>query len=152
VMLLMISVAEELVFRGYVLRSLMKSFNKWVAVVISAFLFAAVHFTNPDVSIIGILNTFAGGLLLGITFIHSRNLWLPVLLHFSWNFVQGPLLGFPVSGHSFKSIFILHEKGNVLVSGGNYGFEGSVIPAILLLIAVILWSYFESKKATQAYY
>jgi membrane protease YdiL (CAAX protease family) len=138
-LLMMVAISEELVFRGYVLRNLMRSFNKWVALLISALLFTAVHLSNPDVPVLALVNTFLAGLVTGITFMNTRNLWLPIFFHFSWNFLQGPVLGYSVSGFKFRSILIMEAKGDELISGGAYGFEGSMICTIMLMIAVVLW-------------
>lgn len=143
--LMMVAVSEELVFRGYVLRNLMQSFNRWVALLISALLFASVHLSNPDVPALALLNTFLGGLITGITFIHTRNLWLPVFFHFSWNFIQGPVLGYSVSGLKFRSFLIMETKGDGLISGGSYGFEASLICTVMLVMAVVLWGLREEK-------
>jgi membrane protease YdiL (CAAX protease family) len=151
VLLLMVAFSEEIVFRGYVLRNLMKSFNKWVALLISSTLFTLVHVSNPDVPWTGLLNTFIGGLLIGITYINTRSLWLPISFHFTWNFMQGPLVGFSVSGISFRSLFLLETKGNPLLSGGNYGFEGSLLASFLLLEALSFCSYFERKRSVPVY-
>jgi len=149
--LLMVAAAEELVFRRYILRNLMKSFNKWISLFISALLFTLVHVSNPQVPAIALLSTFAGGMLLGITFIHTRNLWFPVFFHFSWNFLQGPVLGFRISGLEFSSILVMQTKGNVAISGGNYGFEGSLFSCLLLVFAGIVWGYFERKRQQSGY-
>jgi membrane protease YdiL (CAAX protease family) len=151
VVLLMVAVYEEIVFRGYVLRNLVKSFNKWLALFISALLFTLVHASNPGVPWVGLLNTFIGGLLIGITYINTRSLWLPIFFHFTWNLAQGPVIGFHVSGISFNSLFILETKGNSLVSGGDYGFEGSLVASFFLLAAFSVWGYFESKRSPSAY-
>jgi membrane protease YdiL (CAAX protease family) len=150
VLLLMVAFSEEIVFRGYVLSNLMKSFNKWVSLLINAILFALVHASNPGVPWTALLNTFIGGLLIGITYISTRNLWLPIGFHFTWNFMQGPIIGFHVSGISFKSLFILETKGHPLLSGGDYGFEGSLVASLLLIAAFGVWSYFESKRSLPA--
>jgi membrane protease YdiL (CAAX protease family) len=147
----MVALYEEIVFRGYVLRNLMKSFNKWPALFISALLFTLVHASNPGIPWTGLLNTFLGGALIGVAYIHTRSLWLPVFFHFTWNFMQGPVIGFPVSGIPFNSLFILETKGNPLVSGGDYGFEGSLISSFFLLAAFSVWGYFESKRAHSGY-
>lgn len=151
VVLLMVAFYEEIVFRGYVLRNMMKSFNKWLALFISALLFTLVHASNPGVPWTGLLNTFLGGMLIGITYINTRSLWLPVCFHFTWNFIQGPVIGFHVSGISFTSLFILETKGNSLVSGGEYGFEGSLVSSFFLLAAFSIWGYFESKRSHSGY-
>lgn len=146
-LLTMISFSEELVFRGYVLRNLMKSFNKWTALIISAPLFTIVHFSNAGIPPIGILNTFLGGLVLGISFILTRGLWLPIFFHLGWNFMQGPILGFRVSGLSFDSVLSLETSGSNLINGGDYGFEGSIICTILLTTAFVAGCYLEQKKS-----
>jgi membrane protease YdiL (CAAX protease family) len=145
-LLAMIAVSEELIFRGYVLKNLMKSFNKWIALVISAVLFSIIHSSNDGIPVVGMLNTFLGGLVLGIAYVITQSLWLPIFFHLSWNFIQGPVLGFPVSGLTFESIMSIESNGPSMVTGGKYGFEGSVICTIMLTIAVIAGCYLESKK------
>ena len=139
--LLLVAFSEELVFRGYILRNLMKSFNPWLSLSISALLFALVHLMNPGIPVVGVINIILGGLLLGITFMNTRNLWMPVLFHFSWNFFQGPVLGFPVSGVAFKTLLSATISGNELISGGSFGFEGSIICTVVLLAAFLVFVF-----------
>ncbi|MBA4166606.1 MAG: CPBP family intramembrane metalloprotease [Chitinophagaceae bacterium] len=139
--MLLVAFSEELVFRGYILRNLMKSFNPWLSLAISAFLFALVHIMNPGIPVVGVINIVLGGLVLGITFMNTRNLWMPVLFHFSWNFFQGPVLGFPVSGLAFRTILSTTLSGNDLITGGSFGFEGSVICTVLLLVAFLIFLF-----------
>lgn len=146
VLLVMISLSEELIFRGYVLRNLMKSFNKWIALFLSALLFAIVHYSNLGIPSLGLANTFLGGLVLGIAFIITRSLWLPIFFHLSWNFIQGPVLGFPVSGLSFESMMSIERTGSAVITGGQYGFEGSIICSFVLFVALIAGCYIESQK------
>lgn len=145
-LLLMVAAGEELVFRGYVLRNLAKSINKWLALLASSALFTLVHASNPSVAPIPLLNTFLGGLVMGITFLHTRNLWLPVLFHFTWNFLQGPVVGFPVSGLAFESILIASPEGDPTISGASYGFEGSLVCSTLLLLTFIGYAFAEHKR------
>lgn len=145
-LLLLVATGEELVFRGYILRNFVKSFNKWIALIISALLFTLVHVSNNAVPVLALLNTFLGGILLGLTFIHTRNLWMPVFFHFSWNFLQAPVFGFRVSGVEFQSLFVLQPKGNVFMSGGDYGFEASAICTILLILASALLIFREQQR------
>ncbi len=133
--MMLVAFSEELVFRGYILRNLMKSFNKWISLIISALLFTLVHLTNPGIPVIGIINIVLGGLLLGLAFIVSKNLWMPVMFHFTWNFFQGPVLGFPVSGLLFKPVLSTTLTATDWITGGNFGFEGSIICTMLLLIS-----------------
>ncbi|MCK4661465.1 MAG: CPBP family intramembrane metalloprotease [Bacteroidales bacterium] len=128
------AIIEEIVFRGYVLNNLMDSIkNKYIALLISAILFALLHGVNPNLSILGFINLIIAGIALGITYIHTKNLWFPIFLHISWNFFQGPIFGFEVSGSSFNSIIQQKVIGNDIITGGNFGFEGSIIITVLLI-------------------
>ena len=145
-LMIIIAVGEEMVFRGYILNNLMQSLNKWLALAISAALFALVHSNNPGIDIVAMMNLFAGGLLLGINYIFTKNLWFSILLHTAWNFLQGPVLGFPVSGVNLQSILHPELKGNVLMTGGSFGPEASFLTGVILLIAVlILYLIYQSR-------
>ena len=137
-LMIVIAVGEELVFRGYILNNLMQSLNRWLALAISAALFALMHSNNPGVDLVAMLNLFAGGLLLGINYVFTRNLWFSILLHTAWNFLQGPVLGFPVSGVHLPSVLDHELKGSPLVTGGAFGLEASVITGILLILSILI--------------
>lgn len=134
VIMILVAAAEEFIFRGLILRKLLHTLNKWLALIISAVLFAAVHMANTDITPLGIFNVFLGGMVFGISYMHSRSLPLVIFFHFAWNFFQGPILGFPVSGLPFESLFKLEVSTPTLINGGNFGFEGSIVCSILLLL------------------
>jgi membrane protease YdiL (CAAX protease family) len=96
-----------------------------------------VHLGNLHIDVIAVVNLLAGGFLLGINYIYTRNLWFSILFHFSWNFCQGSVLGYEVSGLGFQSLLQMEKNGNTLLTGGQFGFEGSVIATILLVIAIL---------------
>jgi uncharacterized protein len=142
----MIAFYEEAVFRGYILNNLMESFGKWIALPVSAFLFTLFHLGNPGMNIVPLANIFLAGVLLGINYIYTKNIWFAVLFHFAWNFFQGPLLGYKVSGIDFSSLLQTELKGDLLLTGGEFGFEGSVLDLALTLIAIlILYLAYEKK-------
>ncbi|MFT3933586.1 MAG: CPBP family intramembrane metalloprotease [Chitinophagaceae bacterium] len=145
-LMLMSAFSEEIICRGYILNNLLDSMGKWPALILSALLFALAHFANPDFSVIAAVNIFLAGLLLGLNYIYTRNLWFGIALHFSWNFFQGPILGYEVSGIPLKSLLEHDVQGSVLLTGGKFGFEGSLLASVLLAlsIAALLWVY-ESK-------
>jgi membrane protease YdiL (CAAX protease family) len=147
-LMIIIAVGEEMVFRGYILNNLMQSLNRWLALTISAALFSLMHSNNPAVDIVAMMNLFIGGLLLGINYIFTKNLWFSILLHTLWNFLQGPVLGFAVSGVHLESILQPELKGNVLLTGGDFGLEASLLTGMVLIIAVlILYLLYQSRKA-----
>ncbi|MES2773954.1 MAG: CPBP family glutamic-type intramembrane protease [Bacteroidota bacterium] len=144
-LMLLVALAEELFFRGYILNNLMQSVNKWLALVISAALFAAVHIGNPAAkdSVLPVIEVFIGGLMLGINYIYTKNLWFGIFLHFGWNFFMGPVLGYEVSGINLQPVLTQNITGPELWTGGAFGFEGSVLSLVLNLAVtgILVWVY-----------
>ena len=148
-LLIVIAFSEELVFRGYILNNLLRSFSKWGALIISAILFAGFHISNPGITPLAFANLALVGVLLGINYIYSRNLWFSILLHFSWNLFQGPLMGFKVSGLSLPTVLQQEIKGDLILTGGDFGLEGSVLITAITLVAILLLNLaFEKKYRT----
>jgi len=143
---------EELVFRGYILNNLMESFNKWIALLISAILFAIFHLDNPSVNIVAVLNVFSAGVLLGVNYIYTKNLWFAFLFHFGWNFFEGPILGYKISGLNTQTLLQTELKGDVLLTGGEFGFEGSIFSLALMLITILLLYWIYEKREQSAKY
>jgi membrane protease YdiL (CAAX protease family) len=143
VLMLLVAFGEELIFRGYVLNNLMQSQKRRVALLTSALLFATFHMGSPGANVLPIINVFLAGLVLGVNYSHTRNLWFGIAFHFVWNFFQGPVLGYKVSGKAFGSVLEQDLQGPVLLTGGKFGFEGSTLCTVLMLITAILleWSY-----------
>jgi membrane protease YdiL (CAAX protease family) len=145
-LMLMIAFSEELVVRGYVLNNLLQSVNTWVALGISAVFFALMHLGNPDMSIISFAIILVAGFFIGINYIYTRNLWFGIFFHFAWNFIEGPVYGYEVSGITMTSILDQTMNGPDIITGGPFGFEGSIICLLLLVAATILLNNFFSKK------
>lgn len=110
-----------------------------MALVISSIVFALVHTTNSNVSVVGIVNIFLAGLLLGLLFIKYGSVWVASGLHFSWNYVQSTILGFNVSGEKTYNMIEIEEVGNDLITGGAFGFEGSLLSVIFLLGLILCY-------------
>ena len=132
-----VSLNEEIAIRGYILQNLSSSFNKYIALVLSSLVFMLMHIGNPNMSGIPLFNLFLAGLFLGVYCIHKNNLWFPIGAHFTWNYFQGPVLGFEVSGNDVDSIFIQSLEGSELITGGEFGFEGSIILTIFMIIGIV---------------
>ncbi|MBD3402551.1 CPBP family intramembrane metalloprotease [candidate division GN15 bacterium] len=133
-----IGVREEIVMRGYMLNNLMQSANKYLSLLLIAMVFALAHGLNPNVSWIGLTNIIIAGLLLGIYYIHQKNLWFPIGLHIGWNYVQGVVWGSPVSGMDIPSVVTLEFVGPERWTGGDFGFEASLATTVITIIATIL--------------
>lgn len=136
---ILVSINEEIFVRGYLLRNFMDSMNRYVALILSSLIFMALHLLNPNVSLVGVINIFLAGLLLGIGYIFTKNLWFPLALHFSWNFFQGPIFGFEVSGTKSDSLISQSINGSELLTGGKFGLEGSIIASVLCSLGILLF-------------
>lgn len=133
-----VSLNEEIMVRGYILNNFTDSVNKYLALIITAILFGIMHGLNANISWIGLLNIILAGILLGIYYIHKQNLWFPIGIHFTWNFFQGPVFGFEVSGNATESIIKQSIAGNELMTGGEFGFEASLLATLLMIIAIVI--------------
>ena len=139
-----VSVLEETFVRGYVLKNLLKSFNPVISLVISSALFSLLHFLNPNVNYLALVELFIGGIALGVSYIYTKNLWFPFAFHFSWNFFQ-VIFGFNVSGLDTYSLieFEILEPNNL--NGGDFGFEGSYLSIIFTLIIIFFLNNYYKK-------
>ena len=97
---------------------------------------------TPNINFLATLNLFLAGIVLGIYYIHKSNLWLPIGMHLTWNFFQGPVFGFEVSGIEAESIINQSVSGSDLLTGGAFGFEGS----LLCTFAIVLMILYLDKK------
>lgn len=139
------SMGEEVMARSWLIPAVESRFGTWAALLISSGIFSLIHFFNPNVHWVGLLNIFLAGLMLGIFFLKYRNIWFVTGLHAGWNWVQATVFDFNVSGHDVPSIINFNPYGNELISGGEFGFEGSImsIVVILIVIAWSLWKYWD---------
>ncbi|MBT3442306.1 MAG: CPBP family intramembrane metalloprotease [Flavobacteriaceae bacterium] len=138
-----VSFFEEIIFRGYMLKNLLESFNPFVALLISSLFFSLIHASNPNVTSLGLCNIFLAGIFLGVSYAFTKNLWFPIALHFSWNFFQA-MFGFKVSGLDSYSIIEFMIPYNNMINGGEFGFESSILSIIVLFIGtIIIWNYFK---------
>ena len=134
-----IAIIEEILVRGIVFRIIEEKLGTYIALSISAVLFGALHMANPNSTMLsGLCITFAG-FLLGAAFVYSRNLWFPIALHFAWNFTQSGIFGAITSGNEkTKSLLESKIQGSVLLTGGEFGPEGSIQATLFCLIAAIV--------------
>ena len=147
-MLLFISVGftEELFFRGYILGNLMLSMNRWVALLLSSVVFSLAHIGNAHFSLLGFTTIILAGLLLGLPYIFTKSLWLPISLHFSWNFFQGTIFGFSVSGNTEYALVTQTRNADSIWNGGSFGFEGSILAILFLALAIVALTIRYNKK------
>jgi len=144
---------EELLSRGYQLQNMAEGFNFpslgprgaiLLAWVLSSALFGLLHLSNPNASPISTLNITFAGLLLGTGYVLTGRLAIPIGLHITWNFFQGNVFGFPVSGGGVGQATMIAtvEQGPDLMTGGAFGPEAGLVGVAAMVIAsltVLLW-------------
>lgn len=131
---------EEVATRGWLLTRIAARTNLPLAIVISSSLFGILHMGNAGVTFLSVLNIILDGVLAGLLFIYTDSIWLVVAQHGTWNYVQGNLLGFQVSGTGADaSIFsFTMGSGPDWLTGGEFGAEGSIITTLVLLVSVVM--------------
>ena len=134
------SIGEEIFFRGYGFQELMTAAGPWATIVPVGVLFALLHGSNPGADYLSTANTAGFGILFGYAYLRSRDLWLPMGLHFGWNMAL-PLFGVNVSGLRMKVTgYEMSWTAGSLWSGGEYGPEASVLTSVALF-ALCLYLY-----------
>ena len=131
---------EEVATRGWLLTRIAARTNLPFAIAISSSLFGILHMGNAGVTFLSVLNIILDGVLAGLLFIYTDSIWLVVAQHGTWNYVQGNLLGFQVSGTGADaSIFsFTMGSGPDWLTGGEFGAEGSLITTIVLLASLVI--------------
>jgi uncharacterized protein len=132
--------AEEVLFRGYPLQTFTRANLAWLGITLTSASFAASHLRNPNVAgAFTLINTTIAGVWLGIAYLRTRSLWLPLGLHWSWNWTMGSVMGLPVSGiNSVAPAPLLHavNAGPDWITGGAYGIEGGAACTLALLVSI----------------
>jgi membrane protease YdiL (CAAX protease family) len=147
-----VAINEELTFRGYQLKNLAEGFtNKTInsqGAIVLAFLFSSAifglaHAANPNSTTVSTLNIIMAGLVIGLPYLLTGELGLSIGLHLTWNFFQGPVYGFAVSGDSPPThLFSIQQTGPILWTGGAFGPEGGLIALLWLIVGcglILLW-------------
>jgi membrane protease YdiL (CAAX protease family) len=136
---LIAAVGEEIVLRGVVFRILEGAMGTTVALILSGLLFGFLHAGNPGATPISSLAiALEAGILLAAAYALTRSLWLPIGLHFAWNFAEGGIYSAPVSGIPFKGLLNAPIAGPPLLSGGAFGPEASVVAVGVCLVAALV--------------
>lgn len=138
--LLIGATGEELLFRGYAFQQLIRAVGPWFSIASTSLLFAWGHSANPAFSRIGMANTALFGILFGYAYWRTRDLWLPLGIHFAWNFSLA-IVGANVSGLKIKLMGIsMVAAGSPAWSGGEYGPEASLLTTMVLAaVAMFVW-------------
>ncbi len=131
---------EEVATRGWLLTRIAARTNLPLAIGISSSLFGILHLGNAGVTFLSVLNIILDGVLAALLFIYTDSIWLVVAQHGTWNYVQGNLLGFQVSGTGADASIFTFTMGSGpdWLTGGEFGAEGSIITTLVLLVSVVI--------------
>lgn len=142
-----VAISEELIVRGYLLQTINQVWGGAVAIVASSLYWGIAHIFNPNASLISALNITVAGLLFAYAYSITGHLWLPIALHFSWNFAEGAIFGYPVSGFQIEnSILQPAVEGPKALTGGLFGPEGGIVALLAIVIgALILYGWGRSR-------
>jgi membrane protease YdiL (CAAX protease family) len=123
---------EELINRGYIFQALCEGTRTWIAVLLTSIVFSIVHVFNQNWSMASALFLFTHGVLYAVAYLKTRSLWTAIGVHWSWNFIQGPIFGIPVSGSIItNSLFNAQPQGSDIFNGGQFGVEGSILSSLI---------------------
>ena len=139
--------AEELVTRAWLLPVSVKKTNLPIGLLTSSLLFALLHLGNPDIGILPIVNIALFGLFASLYLLRTDNVWGIIGLHTAWNFSQGNIYGFSVSGTGVDAAVLnfIPKSDSSWLTGGAFGAEASVFSSLILLMAVF-YLLFKMKK------
>jgi membrane protease YdiL (CAAX protease family) len=138
---------EELLCRALLLSLLLFLLKReWIALLLSSLLFGGLHASNEGADALSLLSNIGGGLIYGLAFIRTQSLLLPLVLHFSWNALQGPVLGMNVSGEGHSGLFNTTIKEGAPWVNAAYGIEGGLLGAGTRLFILFLLLAYLSKE------
>lgn len=143
--------SEELMYRGYHLTNIAEGFNTkaigpkysiGIAVFLSSILFGVFHLGSPDATLISIFIIFTMAILLGIAYVLTGRLAIPIGIHIAWNLFLGNVFGFPVSGTTFSADTVtflsIQQGGPDLWTGGSFGPEGGLLGLLVIIAGIFL--------------
>jgi membrane protease YdiL (CAAX protease family) len=146
---------QELIVRSYLFQEIWKKYSGTAAVIVSTILFLLMHAGPISKGTAGLLagaNILFASVLLGIAYLRSGALWLPIGIHFGWNAFQGPVLGINVTGMDLGAhwhAFALN--GPDLWTGGEMGVEGGLAGLAGPLLGIVLVFLFYRKPVQAPY-
>lgn len=142
---LLVALLEELVFRAVLFRIVELRWGTRTALLVSSLLFALAHLPNEHITALAVLNTAVASFGLAAGYLLTRRVWLPVGMHFAWNYLFDAVVGVAVSGHPARGWLLAHLSGPEWLSGGAYGVEGSLV-TLLVWGAAGAWMLFTSQR------
>jgi uncharacterized protein len=149
----LVALQEEVLFRGFLFQRLRDGLGAWPALLLLATLFAVSHGDNPGMeattTLVATLDMTLGGIVLGLAYLRTRSLALPIGIHLGWNWMQGSILGFAVSGTTASGVLHPTILGqSEWLTGGAFGMEASVFSVVVDTSTLVLLLCWKPRGAT----
>lgn len=145
-MFILVGFAEELLCRGYIISVLRQTKSLLAIYLISGAIFALLHSANPGIGILPYINLILIGVLWAYSYMRSGNIWLPIGYHITWNYFQGCVFGFKVSGTTEKGILSTTYRTNTILNGGDFGPEGGLFVTLVIVLGFLAIRYYYKNK------
>lgn len=146
IVFIFVGISEELFYRGFIVTSLRTFNSKPFVIIISSIIFSLVHIFNNEFNLMSFLNIILIGVVFAYMFIELKSLWMPIGFHILWNYFQGNVYGFNVSGLTVPSIFTTEYKINNLFNGGDFGPEAGLFTTLITLFAMLFLKWYLTKR------
>jgi uncharacterized protein len=127
---------QEILFRSYIYQSIETNFNALSAIIITSVLFSVSHIGAIKAGIIPSLNVFGAGLVFAIAYYKTKNLWMPIVIHFIWNFSVSSILYKPIT--YYKGLELFQLKGSKLLAGGEGGVQTTILTTLTIIIVIMV--------------
>lgn len=127
---------QEILFRSYIFQSIENNYNVISAIIITSVLFLGSHIGAVKAGIIPSLNVFGAGLIFAIAYYKTKNLWMPIVIHFIWNFSVSSILYKPIT--DYKGLELFQLEGGKLLAGGEDGVQTTILTTLTIIIVIIL--------------
>lgn len=139
---ILVGFAEEIYGRGYIMSVLRQTRNIPVVVIVSSVIFALMHSFNSGIALIPYINLTLVGVLFAYIYLKSGNIWMSIGYHITWNYFQGNVFGFKVSGTNTAGIITTVYKNENIYNGGKFGPEGGLFVTAVLLLGFLFVKHF----------
>ncbi len=146
---LLVGVVEEVVFRGILFRLITDKWNIAVGLTTSSLLFGLAHLGNPGATLWAALAiALASGCLFGMAYAYHQTIWVPIGMHWAWNYLEGGVFGCAVSGTplDYRPLITPGISGSDILTGGAFGPEASIICVALGIVLSTVYTVLYIKK------
>ncbi|OEH93815.1 CPBP family intramembrane glutamic endopeptidase [Bacillus solimangrovi] len=153
ILYILVGFSEEMLGRGYIMKTMLDRGNsKLVALITSSIIFSLLHSMNPNVSILGLMNIVFVGILFAYMYLATNSLWMPIGYHITWNYFQGNVFGFPVSGIQSQSIYeVSLIEGRDLLTGGTFGPEAGLLATVVIMLGIVFTKIYSHRREEQSF-